>query len=449
MPRQNFYIILLAILVYALTSGVTLRDRLLISTLHRIERSAYFEPSAKNLFEGAMSGMTATLADEYGDHHTQYIPPVNQVRYQDNLDNRFEGLGFLSRIHEEDGKKKLFISYPHHDAPAYRAGLRSGDQVLQINDTPITDQPNSEIFALLRQERETFLSVVPFGQTEVQDFIVRRESIRMDSVEGDRFESGKRVFHLESHPKIGYIRITSFSPTTGLEFSNALERMLQSGVESFILDLRDNPGGDVDSSIQIARMLMSPGVDTGNSIVTVRLRNGFEHRRTLTSGTQRCTLPMVVLINGETASSSEILAAALQDHGRATIVGTRSFGKGVIQNIIPLPFRSGLLQLTVAEYRRPNGAGIHRRMNAEESDEWGVTPDRIVEFSSAEQSAVNHLRALRSNAITTERSSVLEQFRQRIIAGRTDDFEFTGAAPYFDAQLDAAILLLTEPQYQM
>ena len=442
MPRSHLYIILLALLAYALTSGVTLRDRLLIATLHRIEREALFEPSTKELFEGAMTGMANVLYDHYGDQNTTYIPPVEQAKYLDDMDNRFEGLGFSWNTHKEEGKRKLFVLHPIQHAPAYRAGLRSGDQILQINGVPIENQPHSELSSLLTQRQEIHMSVLPFGQKEAQDFLIRRERISMDSVVGDHFYSGKRVFHLETHPQIGYIRITLFSPTTAIEFRNALDSMMESGVEAFILDLRDNFGGDMSNSIQVAQMLMSPA-DTGDVIVTVRPRSGFEHHRRLITGMQRVTLPMVVLIDGETASASELLAAALQDHGRATIVGTRSFGKGSIQNIAVLPFQSGMLQLTFSEYRRPSGAGIQRRPNAAEEDEWGVVPDNIVEFSPTERSAVTQFRSLRANVIAAERLAVLEHFRQQIIEVRSDGFEFTGNAPYFDAQLDEAIRILT------
>jgi len=233
-------------------------------------------------------------------------------------------------------------------------------------------------------------------------------------------------------------------------------------VKSFILDLRDNSGGDVGSCTQIASMLIpyNPYNPKQNVIVTVRTRHGFGQDRTLLSGLHQCDLPMVVLINEETASASEILAAALQDHRRATIVGTRSFGKGVIQNIIELPFQSGILQLTSSEYRRPNGAGIQRRTNVKDSgtkdsDEWGVLPDNIIEFSEAEQSAVLQYRLWRSSVISAERSEVLELFRQQIIGQKNDHeeneerepFQFTGNAPYYDAQLDEAVrVLLTYDQ---
>jgi len=450
MPRLNFYVILFAVLVYALTAGVTLRDRLLISTLHRIERNAYFEPAAKDLFEGAMSGMANVLSEEFGDGYSLYIPPSRETIYRDNLDNQYKGFGFSVRLHTEEGENKFFIDYPQHDSPAQRAGLCSGDQILQINNISLADKTLGETFRLLRQqaESETRLSVLPFGQTEPKDLFVHRERIHSDSVEGDYFDSDKRIFCLESHPQIGYIRITSFSGTTAKEFSDALDKIMQSGAESFILDLRDNPGGDVWNCIQIARMLMSPDLVAGNVVVTVRDRDGMERLRhrhfVLIEGLQRCTLPMVVLINGETASSSEILAAALQDHHRATLIGTRSFGKGIIQGIFDLPFRSGILQLTDSEYLRPNGANIHRKKNAVDSDVWGVIPDKNVKLSEAEQSAVIAYRSLRSNVISDQRSAVLDQFRQQVAERRDSEFTFTGTAPYYDPQLDEAIKTLLE-----
>ena len=447
MPRFNVYIILFAALVYFLTAGVTLRDRLLVSTLHRIERESIVEPSTKALFEGAMSGMAAALSDEY----SRYIPPSREAVYRDQLDNWHEGFGIAVRLHAEEEENQFFIDYPQHGSPAYRAGLRSGDQILQIDGTSLADKTLSETFRLLRKptESKTHFFVLPFGQTEPKDIFVQRERIHSDSVAGDYFELEGQVFCLEAHPQIGYIRITLFSGTTANEFGDALDHMMQHGVESFILDLRDNAGGDVWSCLLIARMLMSPDPVSGNIVVAVRDRDGTERLRhrhfVLVEGSQRSTLPMIILINGESASASEILAAALQDHHRATIVGTRSFGKGIIQSILDLPFRSGILQLTDSEYRRPNGAPIHRKGGAAVSDDWGVIPDKIVELSETELLGVMAYRTLRSNVISAERLAVLDQFRQQI-ESQDDDFQFTGTAPYYDPQLDEAIRILLKKE---
>ena len=450
MPRFNFYAVLIAVFAYLLLSGISIQDRLLLSTLHQIERYALAEPSATELFEGAMAGMMQMMADEYGDNYSAYIPPSRLTRYQDNLHNRYTGLGIWSRIFEQDNEKALFVGYPFAHSPAYQAGLRSGDRIVEIDGMPVADKTNREIFSLLGQnhETETLLSVLPFGQKEMQNFSILRKMNSLDSVEGDYRDAGCRTFLLETHPQVGYIRITSFTESTASEFRSALDKMMQGGAESFILDLRDNSGGDVRSSIMIAQMLISPS-PKNNVIVTVRPRNGPERKRTFGNTPPRCTLPMVVLINGETASSSEILAAALQDYQRATVVGTRSFGKGVIQSILPLPFQLGMLQLTNAEYLRPNGANIHRRVDAADCDDWGVMPDIVVELLESQQSVLLLYRSLRSNAISPQREAVLDMFRQMIIDEQNEQdedgqspFELIGTAPYYDVQLDEAVRLL-------
>ena len=462
MPRFNFCLLLFAILLYTLTSGVTLRDRLLVSTLHKIERNAYFEPSPKDLFEGAMKGMMQVL-EKYGDEYSSYIQSNKQTYYLDVTNNRYEGFGFSTKLYGEGDENKLIIAYPLPESPAFRAGLRSGDQVLQIDGTPVAESIDIETVRLSKPqgEQEFRLTVLPFGQTEPKDYFLRPEKLRFDSVEGDYCDAdGRRVFCLETEPKIGYIRITSFSDSTAKEFDHALDRMMQGGAESFILDLRDNGGGDVWNCVQIARMLLVAD-STQKVVVSVHPRNGQKRSFTLTEGTQRCALPMVVLIDGDTASSSELLAAPLQDYRRATIVGTRSFGKGIIQGIFMLPFQSGILQLTDSEYRRPNGAAIHRKRNATDADDWGIIPDKTVELTEAEQSAVLQYRSLRSNVVSAERSAILEQFRRQITEdqkkpefpsesepqpegyeSKPKQFEFTGTAPYFDGQLDEAIKVL-------
>jgi len=420
----------------------------LISTLHRIEREAYFEPSAKNLFEGAMAGMANVLSEEFGDGYSQYIPPSRMSNYRDRIDNRYEGIGISVRLYTEEGENKFFIDYPQHGSPAYRAGLRSGDQILQIDDIPLAGKTHSEVIRLLRRqtESEIRLSVLPFGQAEPKGFFVRREKIQFDSVLGGYFESDSRTFCLEAHPKIGYVWITSFGGPTVKEFGDALDRMMQSGAEAFILDLRDNGGGDVWSCVQIAKMLLAP--ETEKVVTMMRERNRIRSwLLSFIEETQRCTLPMVVLINDETASASEILAAALQDHQRATIVGTRSYGKGIIQGYFDLPFQSGILKLTDSEFLRPSGAPIHRKKDATDSDGWGVIPDRVVEISETTRSAEMIYRVLRTNVISDQRLAVLEQFRQQIVesekeASEQERFEFSGAAPYYDPQLDEAIKIL-------
>ena|GEM_PF-305764 len=466
MSQFNLISILIAGLLYVLTSGISLQDRLLVEMRHKMTLHAFVEPSADALFDGAMAGMVRTMNEQYGDHYSLYIPPSKQTQYTDSFANIFEGFGMTTRISTQDNEKTVVIDYPLLNSPAYHAGIRSGDRILKIDGEDFADKTNSEIMHLFRQSREaeSALSVIPFGQTETKEILISREKHRHDSIEGDYYEidgdTPGRVFFLEDHPQIGYVHITSFVESTHTEFGQALATIKQAGTEAFILDLRGNSGGDVLSSVQVARMLIAVNSQLDaphdNLIATVRSRHGIDRKRIrniLPPYEQLYDIPMVVLINSETASSAEIVAAALQDYRRATVVGTRSFGKGVIQSITVLPFQLGALQLTEAEYLRPSGAGIHRKRFVSETDVWGVLPDITVEFTKPQKEFVSAYRSLRSNVVSTQRQLVLDDFRQYFSGQHgwpypTPDEEpsspndFVGTAPYYDPQIDKAIEVL-------
>jgi carboxyl-terminal processing protease len=454
MPRTNFYIILFTALMYVLCSGMTLRDRVLIDSLHRIERSALFEPTPQLLFEGAMTGLTNVLTDSLGDDYSMYIPNADQTEYEEDLNNRFDGIGVMYRVDQDNSTTE--ITYPILNSPAYRAGLRSGDRIMSINGKSTEGKKFNEVTELFRRKTDQALrlSVLRLGETEPIDIVVRPDTIQRDSVEGDLIDSeGNRIFHLETDPKIGYIRITSFSEKTAQELRDARQQIKKEDVCSLILDLRDNPGGYVDTSVEIAGMFLKPTPEQ-KIIVTTRYRSSFvKGKHELVANSQICSLPMAVLIDGETASSAEILTAALQDYHRVVVVGTRSFGKGIVQDIFVLPFNSGMLQLTDASYWRPSGKNIHRGKDAEDSDEWGVTPDAegLVPISDNQRLVSIQFRDMRSNAVSDNRDAVLEQFKNQLTAKinlslqekeSSEPFELQGCTPYFDPQLDRAIDLL-------
>ncbi|MDR0521873.1 MAG: S41 family peptidase [Planctomycetaceae bacterium] len=474
MPRLNYFLILFAVLTYFATAGITLRDRLLIHTLHKIERAAVAEPTAEQLFAGAMHGLS-DVCDEY----TVYIPYGRQTDYQNELDNRYKGFGFRIRqfpsLHNgTDSKRKTtFISFPLLHSPAFQAGLQSGDQITAVNGISVETKPLDEIMAMLlkikgKKAAEVTLSVIPYGTAKPKDFKIKPDVIHSRSVEGDYIENGKPVFCLETKPDIGYIRITSFSETTVQEFRNALDQIMQSGAEGIVLDLRDNPGGYLVGSVEIAQMFLQPQPEL-DIVVAAKYRSGYEEKHRLASKPPRCLLPVAVLINGSTASAAEILSAALQDYRRAAIFGTRSFGKGVVQQIYELPFHSGIFQMTGASYRSPLGRNIHRKPEMTESDEWGIIPDNIIELTETEQQIVRDYRTLRSNAVSGERESVLEFFLQQFLASADlPDFPpdtpadppfcegspssspsprkgvMSGTSPFYDRQLEEAVRFLTE-----
>lgn len=488
MPRLNFWILLTAVLLYFLCSGTTLRDRLLIHSLHRIEENALVEPSPKLLFEGAMGGMVHKLYDPLEDDYSAFIPNVDRKEYEEGLDNRFDGIGIIYDKSSKDEEPEII--YPVLHSPAYHAGLRSGDRIRSVDGHATRHLSRNEVFELFKGEidREVVLSVVPFGKTEAVEFRVRRAPIQRESVEGDGVDpEGKRRFRLSTDPEIGYVRITAFSAQTALELRDVLAELEQSDagqpdIQGLILDLRNNPGGYVDVCVRIAEMFVQP-VDGMDVIVSTRARDGqIKSVHRARKNDRVFTLPMTVLIDEKSASAAEILSACLQDYGRATIVGTRSFGKGVVQEIFHLPFNSGTLQLTDASYWRPSGQNIHRSRNATESDAWGVTPDEegLLPVSVWQHFAQLQIRERCSNLVSDDESAYWKNYLDRLkkeidekikirgdlkkleekldveevfVAETTEDeepaeiestepFTLKGNAPYYDPQLDRAVELL-------
>lgn len=501
MPNLNFRLLLLALLSYVLCSGISLRDRVLVHSLHLIEDKALVEPSPKQLFEGALSGMVRQLYP-LRDQYSSYIPSIEQKDFENNLDNRFEGIGI---IYYPGGENEGYpeIVYPLLNSPAYHAGLRSGDSILTVEGKSVKDLAFHEVTELFKGKSGTKvrLTIRPFGQAESREVDVDRAPIQRDSVEGERIDdNGKRVFRLESDPGIAYIRITSFSDRTALELMEALQHLETENVDGLILDLRYNPGGYVSTSVQIANYFIRPNAQQ-NVIVSTRYRNGnvksvhYAHEEGF-----YFDKPMVVLINGETASAAEILSACLQDYGRATIVGTRSFGKGVVQEIFALPVNSGTISLSDASYWRPSQKNINRSHDSTEEDQWGVLPDEDGSIPVSEKQALAQLqiRDRRSNTVCSDSKRFLTEYlkilpdlieqeavEQRRLAEDDEDHEaddddeitptmeptstvkevpvigelekkqekndlqptgspfvLQGSAPYFDPQLDKAIELM-------
>ncbi|MDR0870370.1 MAG: S41 family peptidase [Planctomycetaceae bacterium] len=472
MPVRNFYILLFSILVYGLCSRFTLRDRILVESLHRIENDALTAPTAKQLYEGAMNGMTEVLYGQH-DEYSAFIPDADEKQYNDEMENRFDGIGVV--YEQEPGSTasgSVNIIYPVLGSPAARAGIRSGDKVVQVNGTEIKDLALADVSKLFAGTLggKVSLTVVPFGKTEPQEFSIPRVPVQRESVEGDRIDAdGKRVFFLETLPDIAYIRLTSFTPYSALEMENALRQIAEKKeTRGLILDLRGNPGGYVSECIQIANLFLGTtknGKEKGvenNVIVSTRYRSG-KTRETyyIESAEPLCKLPLAVLIDGGSASASEILSAALQDHKRAVLAGSRTFGKGCMQKIIPLPVRSGTLSLTDVSYYRPSGQNIHRTAD---SAAWGVQPDvqGLPELSEEQQFATEQIRNRRSNTISEFAPQVLDNYIKRIsddmerflsethkqkpnISGGTDSpFVLQGQSPYFDPVLDKAAEIFNE-----
>jgi carboxyl-terminal processing protease len=228
------------------------------------------------------------------------------------------------------------------------------------------------------------LTVERAGKVEPIDLPpIERQIINTDSVLGDTHDAtGHWSYLLASAPKIGYLRITSFGERTLGELKSALEELKLGGMQGLVLDLRNDPGGLVPAAVGVCELFL----EKGKPIVSTRGREGeIEHEYKAGGGEKFSDFPVAVLVNEYSASASEIVAACLQDNNRAKVIGQRSYGKGTVQNFLPLSGHEGVLKLTTAHYWRPSGKNIQRPADEKDSDQWGVSPDAGMETRMNEE----------------------------------------------------------------
>lgn len=296
------------------------------------------------LMDGAISGMVQSL----GDPHSIYMNADTFEQLKEHTEGEFGGIGVTMGFKDN----KVTIISVLDDTPGQKVGLQAGDEITAVDGTPVTEMQPEEVAMHIRGEvgTEVTLSISRDGQT--QDYKITRATIKLDTAKGVMLGDG-----------MGYIRIASFSENTGKEFKAAYESLEQQGMKGLIIDLRENPGGLVTSCVDIANMVVPKG-----PIVSVVERDGSKEVHE--SNLEESKYPIVVLIDGNSASASEILAGALQDTGAATLVGTKSYGKGSVQVVVPMLHNDGL-KLTIAKYYTPNVRCI---------DGTGIEPDVEVEM---------------------------------------------------------------------
>jgi carboxyl-terminal processing protease len=331
-----------------------------LSTLARalahIEMSYVSEVDQDRLIYGAIRGMVRTL-----DPHSDYLDPEEYRVLASDTRGRFGGVGV--EIDVRDGWLTVTAVFPN--GPAQRAGVKVGDRFVSIDGTRARDMPIEEAVRRMRGEPGTEVQVSLRRDDEgaAAEVTLRREVISVDAVEAQVLP--------DRHV---YVRLRVFQETTTRELTDVLDAAVtatrdKGGVRGLLLDLRDNPGGLLDQAVSVADEFL-----TGGLIVSTRGRDGRELSvATAREGGTRPSWPMVVLVNGYSASAAEIVAGALRDHGRAVIVGTRTFGKGSVQNVIELPDASAL-KLTVARYYTPSGRSIQAE---------GIDPDVVIEQAAA------------------------------------------------------------------
>jgi carboxyl-terminal processing protease len=377
MPPRNVSIILLTIAISLTCYLRASRNRYVESVaeaMNVISREYVDEVDQRKLFEGAMDGMVGQL-DEYSGYH----PPEEYEQFQEDIDQEFVGIGVV--VEYDAQAKRLSIVHPLVGTPAYRAGVKPGDVIREI-DGQRTDAMNQrEATRRIKGPAGTKVRLVleRAGSPEPIRLEIERASIAVDSVLGDlRDPDGKWVFRLAEQPQVGYIRVTSFGERTAEELRTALATLRDAAdIKGLVLDLRGNEGGLLESAVEVCDMFLDSGV-----IVKQVGRHGVLRKTdSATAGTEiDRSLPIIVLVDRFSASASEIVAACLQDHGRARVGGQRSWGKGTVQNVVHLEGGRSALRLTIARFVRPNGKNIHKQLEASDADDWGVRPEPELEL---------------------------------------------------------------------
>ena len=344
--------------------------KLFVDTFEQIDRNYVKPVDRRELMEAAMRGMVLKL-----DPYSSYIDTTELKQFNESVEQEFGGIGIQVTV--EPRTRRLMVMVPIPGTPAYKAGLRAGDHIIEIDEKPTADfAEGREMESAVKMMRgkpgdAVKLKIQHKDDKEPISLEVTRAIIKTPTVLGDHYDKdGNWSYFLEGEEKIGYLRLTSFGRNSTEEIHDSLEKLKKDGMKALILDLRFNPGGLLSAATAISDYFVESGV-----IVSTKGRNTDEQvYKAKKSGTYS-GFPMVVLVNRYSASASEIVSACLQDHKRAIVVGERTWGKGSVQNVIELEGGKSALKLTTASYHRPSGKNIHRFPKATEKDEWGVLPD--------------------------------------------------------------------------
>ena len=332
----------------------------IVDVRHLLVERFVDQPDATAMQKAMIQAMIRTLDDPY----TVYVPPERERDFNKELRGTYVGIG--AQVDQVDGF--LTIVTPMDDSPALEAGVQAGDIVLEIDGVSTFEREINDSIDLLLGEEGTPVDIrVRHLDGIEQDITIVRRQIVARTVKGVRREGEAWNHWLDRELGIGYIRLSQFSDATVDELRAVFDQLGKNDLNGLVFDVRDNPGGELSAAIAVTNLFLREGV-----VVSLKGRKQRERSWSADADGTLPNFPMVVLINGSSASASEIFAGAVQDNGRAKVLGARSFGKGSVQEVHELPFHRGTLKLTSARYYLPSGRNLSRDSD---SVVWGVDPD--------------------------------------------------------------------------
>jgi carboxyl-terminal processing protease len=424
MNREKFAwivsMVLVVILALQIPGSLASRDddysfvRTLVD-IHRQVASNYVEPvDEDNLREGAIDGMLGQL-----DPFSIYVPPNKQEDFDRMLENSFRGVGIQLDQRPEGGP--IEVVTPIDGSPAFKAGVQAGDVILKVSGESIEGMRLQEVVKKIQGKigSEVKLTVRHLTGEEVE-LTMTREDIVIPTIKGyQRKRDNSWDYYCCDDPKVAYLRITQFTSETFDKLKETMEKLLAQGMKGLILDLRFNPGGRLDQAIEVVDLFVDEG-----EIVSTKGRNRPESNVDAHKAGTLPYFPMIVVVNEHSASAAEIVAGSLMDNKRALVIGERTYGKGSVQELIPLDNKGGELKLTVAYYYLPSGRLVHRKKDA---TDWGVQPQIAVKMTPDQERAALQARYEQ------------EIFRRPVVKSTTRSATQPATTQVVDLQLQRAI----------
>ena len=327
-----------------------------VTVLEQVKRNYVHDVDDEKLFYGAYKGMLAEL-----DPYSQFMTRQDIEQLTIDTEGEFGGLGIEITL---DQNRILTVITPIEDTPAMRSGVLPGDKIVEVEGKSTYNMTLLDAVQVLRGKpgSKVTITVLHQGTNQREEIVITRDVIKVKSI--------RAVTLVDEAAKIGYVRMSNFQKTTPEELDAAVRDLQGQGMKAMVLDLRRNPGGLLDSAVDVCDRFIGEGL-----IVSTKGRaGGTEHRFEAHKPGTYPHFPLAVLVSGYSASGSEIVAGAIQDHHRGILVGTRTFGKGSVQTILPIN-DGAKLRLTTAKYYTPSGRMIHRDLDAKPDGPWGIQPD--------------------------------------------------------------------------